>query len=241
MGCLNSRPAEKHELDSSKPSRFAHLADGSKILKLHVVEGKDLLAADSNGLSDPFAIITFGSMTYKTHVVSKNLNPQWNQKLAVIVKPEEDKYGINFSVHDMDKVSTDYLGRTTLETIDKYSDGKVHDVWLDLELVKEGETKKAGKIHFNIQVLTKEQVEIAFWRHVISDFDPEEKGTVGKKQLGQLFVGFGLSFSFFLFLFLFSFFLFFFFLFFFFLLHFLHFFSFFFLFFLISHFSFIFF
>jgi len=201
MGCTSSRPipSSSTSMNDSIPkgaNALTELGDQDSILKLHITEGKDLLPADRNGFSDPFCIITFGTNTFKTAVVKKTLSPTWNQRLALIVKPEAAKYGVNFSVHDFDRgASADYLGRTTLESIAKFADGKVHDEWLDLELVKDGATKKAGQIRVSVQILTKAQVELTFWRHILGDFDAEKSGDLSKEQLGLLFEGYTVPFS----------------------------------------------
>jgi len=196
MGCNASRPTgpSSSSTDDSMPkgaNALAELGDQDSILKLHIIEGKDLLPADRNGFSDPFCTITFGTNTFKTAVVKKTLSPTWNQRLAIIVKPEAAKYGINFSVHDQDRgASADYLGRTALDSIAKYADGKIHDEWFELELVKDGATKKAGQIRVSLQILTKSQVELTFWKHILGDFDAERSGDLSKEQLGLLFEGY---------------------------------------------------
>eukprot|EP00026_Physarum_polycephalum_P005577 Phypoly_transcript_05612.p1 GENE.Phypoly_transcript_05612~~Phypoly_transcript_05612.p1 ORF type:complete len:602 (-),score=84.00 Phypoly_transcript_05612:29-1834(-) len=48
-------------------------------LYIKVVEGHDLLAADSNGFSDPYAKITVDKVAHKSQVIKTTLNPKWNE------------------------------------------------------------------------------------------------------------------------------------------------------------------
>jgi hypothetical protein len=40
---------------------------------------RNLASKDSNGLSDPFAVVTVGTATEKTTAQKDSLNPEWNQ------------------------------------------------------------------------------------------------------------------------------------------------------------------
>ncbi|XP_067833416.1 fer-1-like protein 6 [Heptranchias perlo] len=50
-------------------------------LRCHMYQARGLLAADSSGLSDPFAKVTFISHCQTTKVVTQTLSPTWNQML----------------------------------------------------------------------------------------------------------------------------------------------------------------
>lgn len=57
------------------------------VLRVHVVEAKDLMKKDINmlgrGSSDPYAVLTVGSQTYKTKTIDNNINPQWDEWFEV--------------------------------------------------------------------------------------------------------------------------------------------------------------
>ncbi|NXL84493.1 FR1L6 protein, partial [Alectura lathami] len=50
-------------------------------LRAHMYQARGLIAADSTGLSDPFAKVTFMSRCQTTKIISQTLSPTWNQML----------------------------------------------------------------------------------------------------------------------------------------------------------------
>jgi hypothetical protein len=51
-----------------------------------VIDGRELLAMDSNGLSDPFVRISLkGKEVFKSKTISKTLNPDWNEEASMSV------------------------------------------------------------------------------------------------------------------------------------------------------------
>ena len=57
------------------------ILQGAVIVNLR--EAKDLPAADSNGLSDPYAILKMGKEEKKSVIMYDTLSPQWNEKIRV--------------------------------------------------------------------------------------------------------------------------------------------------------------
>ena len=48
-------------------------------LEVGVVAARGLAAMDSNGLSDPFAVVSCGGVRSQTRVISKTLTPEWDE------------------------------------------------------------------------------------------------------------------------------------------------------------------
>eukprot|EP00924_Labyrinthula_sp_SR-Ha-C_P014427 snap_masked-scaffold_20-processed-gene-5.101-mRNA-1 protein AED:0.47 eAED:0.47 QI:0/-1/0/1/-1/1/1/0/1572 len=51
-------------------------------LVIKIFDADNLLAGDINGLSDPYVIVNFSNLQKKTSVISKTLNPEWNEALT---------------------------------------------------------------------------------------------------------------------------------------------------------------
>lgn len=59
-------------------------------LELKLIRGHDLVPKDSNGLSDPYVVVKYGSqIMFRSKVVEKSLNPEWNE-LATLSPPTSD-------------------------------------------------------------------------------------------------------------------------------------------------------
>lgn len=78
-------------------------------LIVQVIEARNLLAMDSNGLSDPYVKVQLGRQRAKTKVVKKSLNPIWDEELSFRVGNLKEE--ICISVLDEDKYfADDFLG-----------------------------------------------------------------------------------------------------------------------------------
>ena len=74
---------------------------------MHVLEARNLTAADSDGTSDPYAVLHLSSdasATQTTKTVSSSLNPEWGEVFAFDGGREADS--VTVCVYDYD-----YIGR----------------------------------------------------------------------------------------------------------------------------------
>uniref|UniRef100_A0A8C8VKP5 Otoferlin n=1 Tax=Pelusios castaneus TaxID=367368 RepID=A0A8C8VKP5_9SAUR len=100
-------------------------------LRAHMYQARSLFAADSSGLSDPFARVFFITQGQCTEVLNETLCPTWDQML---VFDDVELYGeahemrddppiIVIEIYDQDTVGkADFMGRTFAKPVVKMSD-----------------------------------------------------------------------------------------------------------------------
>ncbi|XP_034741392.1 fer-1-like protein 6 [Etheostoma cragini] len=90
-------------------------------LRCHMYQARGLIAADTSGLSDPFARVTFLSHSQTTQIISQTLSPTWNQCLTMsplVLSGDlqhilQEPPRIVIEVYDDDALSkAEYLGAT---------------------------------------------------------------------------------------------------------------------------------
>ncbi|NXW63889.1 FR1L6 protein, partial [Eurystomus gularis] len=90
-------------------------------LRAHMYQARGLIAADSTGLSDPFAKVTFTSRCQTTKVISQTLSPTWNQMLlfnSIVLHGDREEITqfppeIVIELYDDDAVGkAEYIGST---------------------------------------------------------------------------------------------------------------------------------
>uniref|UniRef100_A0A4W3J5H4 Fer-1 like family member 6 n=1 Tax=Callorhinchus milii TaxID=7868 RepID=A0A4W3J5H4_CALMI len=102
-------------------------------LRSHMYQARGLLAADSSGLSDPFARVTFVSHCQTTKVIDQTLSPTWNQMLLfnnITLHGDANEISeapplIVIEVYDEDAVGkAEYIGSTVAVPVVKLADHK---------------------------------------------------------------------------------------------------------------------
>jgi len=130
-------------------------------LKLHLEKGVNLIAADSNGKSDPYVIIKIEHGPHaRSKIISKTLNPVWNEEFKFHLKTGDET--IEFEVFDKDNFKKDdFLGKATLSLKD-IPEGVTKKLELGLSEVDEDlfEGPNPGIIH--VTVLIKEKTHSDF-------------------------------------------------------------------------------
>ncbi|MBN3319754.1 FR1L6 protein, partial [Atractosteus spatula] len=90
-------------------------------LRAHMYQARGLIAADSTGLSDPFAKVSFVSQSQTTMIINQTLTPTWNQMLlfnSITLHGElkditEDPPIVVIELYDDDALGkAEYLGST---------------------------------------------------------------------------------------------------------------------------------
>ncbi|GFS95314.1 multiple C2 and transmembrane domain-containing protein 1 [Nephila pilipes] len=102
------------------------------VVTIVLVEGKNLLAMDENGTSDPYVKFSLGNERYKSKVMFKTLDPQWLEQFNLHMYADQPKV-LEISVYDKDfHGKDDFMGRCTID-LSGFEEEKTHSVWKDLE------------------------------------------------------------------------------------------------------------
>ncbi|XP_037892233.1 extended synaptotagmin-2 isoform X3 [Glossina fuscipes] len=128
-------------LSDEVPAASLKMPEPEGILRIHVVEAKDLMKKDigmlGKGKSDPYAIVNVGSQEFKTQIIDNNVNPKWDYWCEAVVEDTQHTV-INCRLFDWDRTGDDEsLGRATIEIVNVVKRGVV-DTWLTLEEAKHG-------------------------------------------------------------------------------------------------------
>uniref|UniRef100_A0AAQ5YLP0 Otoferlin n=1 Tax=Amphiprion ocellaris TaxID=80972 RepID=A0AAQ5YLP0_AMPOC len=100
-------------------------------LRVHMYQARSLFAADSTGLSDPFARVFFSTQSQVTEVLAETLCPTWDQLLVFenvelfgeASELRDDPPIIVIEIYDQDTVGkADFMGRTFAKPIVKMAD-----------------------------------------------------------------------------------------------------------------------
>ncbi|WPH02357.1 Hypothetical protein R9X50_00522000 [Acrodontium crateriforme] len=113
------------------------------VLRVKVIKGRNLAPKDKSGTSDPYLVIAFGDAKEATSVVSKTLNPEWNQTFEMpILTP--DSALLEAVCWDKDRFKKDYMGEFDVMLEDIFQGGSVtpEPAWIRLEGRRSGRRKK---------------------------------------------------------------------------------------------------
>ncbi|KFR03803.1 Fer-1-like 6, partial [Nipponia nippon] len=100
-------------------------------LRAHMYQARGLIAADSTGLSDPFAKVTFTSRCQTTKIISQTLSPTWNQMLlfnSIVLHGDREEIAqfppeIVIELYDDDAVGkAEYIGSTVAAPVVRLAD-----------------------------------------------------------------------------------------------------------------------
>jgi len=119
-------------------------------LRIHLIEGKDLVAMDYNGKSDPYVIFKTGAAEAKSKIEYKTLTPKYDQFFTMRIKDHSDTLLLDIYDHDL-LTKDDMMGQGTFSL----STLKLHqpeDTWVKLTL----NGADAGQIHLELTIITQD-------------------------------------------------------------------------------------
>lgn len=89
------------------------------IIRVDLLEGNDLKAADRNGKSDPYCTFYLnGEKVFTSLYMRKTLNPKWNEHFDIVV-PSRINAHFKLKVYDWDRIGTaDKLGTALIDLAD---------------------------------------------------------------------------------------------------------------------------
>ncbi|XP_028456604.1 multiple C2 and transmembrane domain-containing protein 1 isoform X1 [Perca flavescens] len=102
------------------------------IVSIALIEGRNLIPMDPNGLSDPYVKFRLGPQKYKSKTVPKTLSPQWREQFDLHLY-EESGGVLEITVWDKDTGRRDdFIGRCQLD-LSTLSKEQTHHLELALE------------------------------------------------------------------------------------------------------------
>eukprot|EP01113_Clastostelium_recurvatum_P031995 TRINITY_DN4059_c0_g1_i4.p2 TRINITY_DN4059_c0_g1~~TRINITY_DN4059_c0_g1_i4.p2 ORF type:complete len:122 (-),score=38.15 TRINITY_DN4059_c0_g1_i4:157-522(-) len=105
-----------------------------------VMRGKNLVARDLNGLSDPYVKVSIRDRVLQTKYVENNLNPDWGEEFSFSMSAVKGM--LMFEVWDHDTVGRDDFMGMAVTKLDDLEPGKTVERWLALDGRSEKETRQ---------------------------------------------------------------------------------------------------
>lgn len=84
-------------------------------LEVHLNAGRDLMAMDAGGTSDPYVKFRIGGkQIYRSRTISKTLNPVWNEHFMTLIDDIHQPLVLRAYDHDF-ALSDDFLGTAAID------------------------------------------------------------------------------------------------------------------------------
>lgn len=118
--------------------------DGGMV-SVHLIEGRNLIACDRGGTSDPYCKISTDTSKYKSAVVTKSLNPSWDEHFQLPFASISQPLLIRVFDKDFGKPD-DPMGRATVD-LTRLDSNAPMDMWIPLQQAM------SGDIHIAVQLM----------------------------------------------------------------------------------------
>ncbi|VDN04168.1 unnamed protein product [Thelazia callipaeda] len=134
----------KSEVNDTKQAMYVTFS-----VKIHLLQGHNLVIRDASGSSDPYVKFKYKGRTYyKSSIIFKNLNPIWKEEFTFLV--DDITVPICLDVYDYDRwASDDYMGGAIIDL----SQLKFFQrLALKLKLYEEGNNEDMGEIDIVVSI-----------------------------------------------------------------------------------------
>ncbi|KAL3269794.1 hypothetical protein HHI36_008853 [Cryptolaemus montrouzieri] len=122
--------------EDNDTTTFLRAPDPIGVLRIHIIEARNLISQDINGKSDPYVCVELGAQKFRTQTISKTLDPTWDYWCEFIIN-EINGQRLKIYVWDEDITNDDFLGNTSVDISSFQSRGHVN-TWFTLEQVSHG-------------------------------------------------------------------------------------------------------
>ncbi|XP_075746595.1 multiple C2 and transmembrane domain-containing protein 1-like [Rhipicephalus microplus] len=120
------------DASSTSTSKKQKVQLWDSVINVVLVEGRNLLAMDDNGFSDPYVRFRLGTEKYKSKNAIKTLNPQWLEQFDLHMYTDQPKV-LEITVWDKDfSGKGDFMGRCSID-LSSLEPETTHSVWQELE------------------------------------------------------------------------------------------------------------
>ncbi|KAL1422090.1 hypothetical protein MTO96_003897 [Rhipicephalus appendiculatus] len=103
------------DASSTSTSKKQKVQLWDSVINVVLVEGRNLLAMDDNGFSDPYVRFRLGTEKYKSKNAIKTLNPQWLEQFDLHMYTDQPKV-LEITVWDKDfSGKGDFMGRCSID------------------------------------------------------------------------------------------------------------------------------
>lgn len=157
-----------------------------------------ILVARTGFDMDPFVVVSYGTLNFRTSSVRHNLNPIWNEKLFFHVRQTDTNYHLKFTVYDKEKFSGNNLVawcQIPIQDIinpQKEEQGDEDELPMSyhtfpLQMVNaEKWRNKRPTLTIRTKFMPYNQVRKMFWFHLAKVYDAEHTNTLSKLQVQSM-------------------------------------------------------
>ncbi|CAL1533878.1 unnamed protein product [Lymnaea stagnalis] len=149
---------------STTASYMNELLSNKIMVELTILQGKDMVAMDRNGFSDPFCVVSVkDKKIFTTSVKKKTLFPKWNETVTTEMSLV-DSPSLTIDVFDKDVISKDFMGtlKLSIDDLKELSLKARHSDWFTLEKIKN------GKLQLKCQVISKDSLVLSICQHQLT-------------------------------------------------------------------------